>query len=231
MNAGRQAVKFLWTRAVWGSVVRSIWPCDRIRRSKIPDFLFRKCRVWNSLSQGHDDEQHTTIFQKALLVANQVWMGLSEPNTQPANPEGSRLQAQGQRNSGTGRQAFQKADLNLHFLPNNQDMRNQYLITSKWKHVKTVQEFTEIWQNVKFNHSFRASCCAELWPWSSKPVRQTTLQNCCTSQFWLGRKCWWKQENICHMPWQQRTQYHRHRSHLKQVFHKKNTRKHCKREN
>lgn len=51
-----------------------------------PAFLFRKCRVWNSLSQGHDDEQHTTIFQKALLVANQVWMGLSEPNTQKAPP-------------------------------------------------------------------------------------------------------------------------------------------------
>ena len=30
-----------------------------------------------SLCQGHDDEQKTAIFQKALLVGNEVWMCLS----------------------------------------------------------------------------------------------------------------------------------------------------------
>ena len=41
----------------------------------------RNEKTWESLRnlcQGHDDEQKTAIFQKALLVGNEVWMGLSK---------------------------------------------------------------------------------------------------------------------------------------------------------
>ena len=108
-------------------------------------FFFENVK-WNSLGQGHDDEQHTTIFQKALLVANQVWMGLNEPNTQKAPPWrlGSRLDTKVKQTQERADKPFRRLTW-ICIKPNNQDMRNQYLITWKkenmWRLSRNWQKF------------------------------------------------------------------------------------------
>ncbi len=175
---------------------------------------------WNSLSQGHDDEQNTTIFQKALLVANQVWMGLSERNCTQKQTLKARLSDARSNSWGTGRQAFQKADLNC-IKPNNLNVRDRmWRLSRNWQNQWNVNIITASEPPVVLNFD-----PGHPNQWGRLPCRTVAL-----SSFDLvssaDESCF-----ICHMPWQQRIQYHRHRSHLKQVFHRKHTRKHCKREN